>query len=483
MSWIPSPSTARHLFYGILIGFSLSIASTSVVSAYRKRKGDSSAVRANLYPIELRSDEVLDGVTGLIGNTPLVRINSLSNALGVEILGKAEYLNPGGSVKDRVALRMIEDAEREGLLHPYTGSRIFEGTVGSTGISIATIARARCVGLPSSLGYDTTIIMPDDVALEKVKTLEALGADVERVRPASIVDKKQASLLATNAKRCYLRNLAREYALDFTSGNTHEAPEASLLSDHFHSHILKKTTSSVAVSMAVAANDEHHSRPRGFFADQFENRSNFDAHFTGTGPEIWRQTNGEVAAFVAGAGTGGTIAGTGHFLKSMADDVLVALADPEGSGLYNKVIKHGVMYDHKESEGTRRRHQVDTVVEGIGINRLTKNIVLALPVIDDAFRITDAEAVSMARFLVQRDGLFLGSSSAVNLVACVKLARKMGWSNGEKVVTVLCDSGARHYSKFWNDAYLSEAGIPIDVGIIQDLLTQPFPPMSSITKI
>ncbi|KAI9437686.1 PALP-domain-containing protein [Lactarius indigo] len=478
MSWVPSPSTARHLFYGILIGFSLSIASTSVISAYRKRRDHNAVEKATPRPIELRSDEVLDGVTGLIGNTPLVRINSLSNALGVEILGKAEslypsqYLNPGGSVKDRVALKVIEDAEREGLLHPYTGSRIFEGTSGSTGISIATIARAR--------GYDATIVLPDDVSLEKVKALEVLGADVERVRPASIVDKKQ-----------YV-NLARKYALDFTSGKTRAAALANGNGNgNGNGHVL------------VDEDEEPLSQSRGYFADQFENRCNFTAHFTGTGPEIWRQTNGEVAAFVAGAGTGGTIAGTGQFLKSMADDVLVALADPEGSGLYNKV-KHGVMYDHKESEGTRRRHQVDTVVEGIGINRLTKNIELALPVIDDAFRITDAEAVSMARFLVQRDGLFLGSSSAVNLVACVKLVRKLGWNNGEKVVTVLCDSGARHYSKFWcvavtvvagrlsllklmdgsrNDAYLSKAGIPIDVGIVQDLLTQPFPPMSSITKI
>ncbi|KAH9055062.1 PALP-domain-containing protein [Lactarius vividus] len=450
MSWVPSPSTARHLFYGILIGFSLSFASTSVISAYKKRRDHNAVEEASPRPIELRSDEVLDGVTGLIGNTPLVRINSLSNALGVEILGKAEYLNPGGSVKDRVALNMIENAEREGLLHPYTGSRIFEGTSGSTGISIATIARAR--------GYDATIVLPDDVSLEKVKALEVLGADVERVRPASIVDKKQ-----------YV-NLAREYALDFTSGKTPGALVNGNGNGNGNGHAL------------VYEDEESLSRPRGYFADQFENRCNFAAHFTGTGPEIWRQTNGEVAAFVAGAGTGGTIAGTGQFLKSMADDVLVALADPEGSGLYNKV-KHGVMYDHKESEGTRRRHQVDTVVEGIGINRLTKNIELALPVIDDAFRITDAEAVSMARFLVQRDGLFLGSSSAVNLVACVKLVRKLGWNNGEKVVTVLCDSGARHYSKFWNDTYLSKAGIPIDVGIVQDLLTQPFPPMSSITKI
>ncbi|KAH8996520.1 PALP-domain-containing protein [Lactarius hatsudake] len=472
MSWVPSPSTARHLFYGILIGFSLSIASTSVISAYRKRRDHNGVDKASPRPIELRSDEVLDGVTGLIGNTPLVRINSLSNALGVEILGKAEYLNPGGSVKDRVALEMIENAEREGLLHPYTGSRIFEGTSGSTGISIATIARAR--------GYDATIVLPDDVSLEKVKALEALGADVERVRPASIVDKKQASPLALPTypiRRSTdmdgivnrLKNLARAYALDFTNGKT---PVGALVNGNGNGN-----------GHGLVDEDESLSRPRGYFADQFENRCNFAAHFTGTGPEIWRQTNGEVAAFVAGAGTGGTIAGTGQFLKSMADDVLVALADPDGSGLYNKV-KHGVMYDHKESEGTRRRHQVDTVVEGIGINRLTKNIELALPVIDDAFRITDAEAVSMARFLVQRDGLFLGSSSAVNLVACVKLVRKLGWNNGEKVVTVLCDSGARHYSKVrLNDAYLSKAGIPIDVGIVQDLLTQPFPPMSSITKI
>ncbi|KAI0319011.1 tryptophan synthase beta subunit-like PLP-dependent enzyme [Amylostereum chailletii] len=168
----------------------------------------------------------------------------------------------------------------------------------------------------------------------------------------------------------------------------------------------------------------------------------------------------------------------------MDENVLVALVDPEGSGLYNKV-KHGVMYDRKESEGTKRRHQVDTVVEGIGINRMTKNIELALPMVDDAFRITDAEAVSMSRFLVQRDGLFLGSSSACNLVACVKLVRKLGLQDGERIVTILCDSGNRHYSKvtFWNDAYLQKAGIPINVGIVQDLLTQPFPPMSSITKI
>ncbi|OSX65806.1 hypothetical protein POSPLADRAFT_1043395 [Postia placenta MAD-698-R-SB12] len=406
-------TTIRHVLYGIIAGLTLSITSTSFALEYQKRKKEHIARQYKPRPIELRSDEIIKGVTGLIGNTPLVRINSLSDALGVEILGKAEFLNPGGSVKDRVALKIIDDAEKQGLLHPHTGSRIFEGTVGST-----------------------AIIMPDDVAEEKVKTLLALGAQVERVRPASIVDKKQ--------------NLAKQRAMSFGVEDS--------LSDHAanpRSHLLPTPSST---------------KPRGFFADQFENRSNFEAHFEGTGPEIWRQTNGRVSAFVSGAGTGGTVAGIGQFLKSMDEDVRIVLADPEGSGLYNKV-KHGVMFDRREAEGTKRRHQVDTVVEGIGINRLTKNMELALPILSDAFRITDAEAVSMSRYLVEHDGLFLGSSSACNLVACVKLVKKMAWRDGQSVVTILCDSGNRHYSKFWNDDYLQRAGTPIDMHIIEDLLS------------
>ncbi|KZT71729.1 PALP-domain-containing protein [Daedalea quercina L-15889] len=451
-------TTARHIFYGVLIGFTLSLTSTSVALWYQERKQERISKQFEARPIELRSDEIIDGVTGLIGNTPLVRINSLSDALGVEVLGKAEFLNPGGSVKDRVALRMIDDAERQGLLHPHTSSRIFEGTVGSTGISIATVAKAR--------GYEATIIMPDDVAQEKVQALLALGAEVERVRPASIVDKKQFVNLA--------RERAKAFGLeDQASANLH-IPRG---------HLLPTASSSVIVATAVTdalgeetvmdpkQAEELRLKPRGFFADQFENRSNYEAHFDGTGPEIWRQTNGDVDAFVSGAGTGGTIAGTGQFLKSMNEDVLVVLADPEGSGLYNKV-KHGVMFDRREAEGTKRRHQVDTVVEGIGINRLTKNFELALPIIGDAFRVTDAEAVSMSRYVVLHDGLFLGSSSACNLVACAKLAKKMGWKDGQRIVTILCDPGSRHYSKFWNDDYLRNAGIPIDPHIVEDMLEQ-----------
>ncbi|KAI6021554.1 hypothetical protein PISMIDRAFT_643804 [Pisolithus microcarpus 441] len=444
-----SNSAVRHLACGVFIGVALSVTSTSLVGYIQECRSKERKSSTRLAEVD-KCSEILDGVTGLIGNTPLVRINSLSDALGVEILGKAEFLNPGGSVKDRVALRMIQDAERQGILHPRTGSRIFEGTVGSTGISLATISKAR--------GYDATIIMPDDVAEEKVKALLCLGAEVRRVRPASIVDQKQ--------------NMARQAALDFGLEDLAEGTEGVQLSREIltGSPSLVSTTTSQAQSGKTFVDNRDEdltSKPRGFFADQFENKSNFYAHYEGTGPEIWRQTNGKLHAFVSGAGT---IAGVGQYIKSMNKGIKVVLADPEGSGLFNKV-KYGVMYDHKEAEGTKRRHQVDTVVEGIGINRMANNVSLALPIIDDAFRITDAEAVAMSRYLAKHDGLFIGSSSACNLVACVKLVRLLGWKEGQTIVTVLCDSGTRHYSKFWNDDYLQAANILIDHTLVETLLS------------
>ncbi|RKP22983.1 OAS-TL 2 [Syncephalis pseudoplumigaleata] len=405
-----------------------------------------------------RDVQIADGVAGLIGNTPLLRLNALSAETGCDILAKAEYLNPGGSPKDRVALYIIRQAEKDGLLGPpqfdeqdgdsgsgSTGkqplrrSMVFEGTVGSTGISLAMISRA--------LGYACHIVVPDDQAQEKYALLERHGAQVERVRPASIVDKRQ------------FVNAARQRAEEFDaeakrSAARHGLPEAE--------------------------------RARGFFADQFENLANFRAHYETTGPEIWRQTGGHIDAFVAGAGTGGTIAGVANYLKRQRPDVHVALVDPTGSGLYHKV-RHGVFYSPHEAEGTRRRHQVDTVVEGIGINRLTRNFALALPDmqraafrdeltqhpmlagmshgppdastddwgrvasergwIDTAVRVTDEEAVAMSRYLVNREGIFVGSSSAVNCVGAVRLARQLG--PGHTIVTLLCDSGQRHLTKFW----------------------------------
>jgi cysteine synthase A len=156
-----------------------------------------------------------------------------------------------------------------------------------------------------------------------------------------------------------------------------------------------------------------------------------------------------VDAFVAGAGTGGTISGISLYLKhemGMWGDLKVVLADPEGSGLYNKV-KHGVMFSHTEKEGTRRRQQVDSIVEGIGINRLTENFEAGRELIDDAVQVTDLQAMQMARWLVEQDGIFVGSSSAVNCVAAVVTALKM--TRESRIVTILCDSGTRHLSKFW----------------------------------
>ncbi|GHJ84045.1 hypothetical protein NliqN6_0447 [Naganishia liquefaciens] len=450
----PGIRISRDLIIGTVLGLTLTLSSAglalwlsrprwwvqgwekdSSVAAFEEPVG-----RDEKSPIEIRSNDVVHGVLGLIGNTPLIRIKSLSDALGVEILGKAEFLNPGGSVKDRVALKIIEDAEEAGLLVPHTGCKIFEGTVGSTGISIATVGRAK--------GYDCCIIMPDDVAIEKVNILQTLGAEVVRVRPASIVDEKQ------------FVNLARARALEFghervpvgAAPFTEQEGQAATDGDDVVATIAENSGSS----------DEKGFRPRGFFADQFENSSNFEAHYRGTGPEIWKQTRGNVDAFVSGAGTGGSLSGTATYLKRMNPGIRVVLADPEGSGLYNRV-RYGVMFDVKEKEGRKRRHQVDTVVEGIGINRLTHNFMLGQHLIDDAYRVTDAEAVAMSRHLNNEDGLFLGSSSACNLVTSVRLSKKL--PKGSTIVTILCDAGTRHQSKFWSDDYLQKNGIPISADI------------------
>ncbi|GAA5910870.1 hypothetical protein JCM5296_002550 [Sporobolomyces johnsonii] len=456
----------RSLLLGLTLGFSLSLSLTGLALYALDQWKRGLRKKAERRAIEIRSDEVVEGVEGLIGNTPLVRINSLSDALGVDILGKCEYLNPFGSVKDRVSLKIIQQAEEEGLLHPHTGSCIFEGTSGSTGISIAGIARAR--------GYKAYIVLPDDVAKEKVKMLEVLGAEVERVRPVSIVD-----------RRHYV-NLARLRALEFgkdtlvstSSASTPSAtPRAVTPSPDLNSARrgpdLLITSGSVPSESKHVDSSPYRDPPRGLFADQFENLSNLLAHEQGTAVEIWNQTAGRVDAFVSGAGTGGTIAGVGRVLKEKTGgECEVVLADPQGSGLYHK-IHDGVMYAETESEGKRRRHQVDTVVEGIGLNRITKNLQQALPIIDDAIRVTDAEAVAMSRHVALHDGLFLGSSSAVNLVACVRLARRWGTrGRGRRIVTILCDSGARHVSRFWNDDYLAAESIPVSTSI-DFLFTEP----------
>lgn len=282
-------------------------------------------------------------------------------------------MNPGGSPKDRVALRIIQEALASGEFTLHPSSTIVEGTVGSTGIALAMMAKL--------LGIKCYIVCPNDQALEKYRWLEQWDAQLEKVAPASIV-----------------------------------------LPDHFV-NLAKQRAGELELKLG---------RGKVLFADQFENLANFRAHYYGTGPEIWQQMDGCLDGFIAGAGTGGTLAGVTRCLKERRKNVQAVLADPVGSGLYNRV-KHGVLYTREEAEGTRKRHQVDTVVEGIGLNRMTANLDMVLSSspsspsssssawIDDAVKVTDQEAIWMSRFLLHQEGLpFLHSK-------VIKRIRTLGW--------------------------------------------------------
>ncbi|CAJ1971507.1 unnamed protein product [Sphenostylis stenocarpa] len=367
-----------------------------------------------------------NGLVEAIGNTPLIRINSLSAATGCQILGKCEFLNPGGSVKDRVALQIIQEALESGQLRP--GGIVTEGSAGSTAISIATVAPA--------YGCKTHVVIPDDAAIEKSQILEALGATVERVRPVSITHKDHFVNIARRRA-----SEANEFALKHRNSQLNGKEDTEKINGY--------ESDGYNYSSLFPCDCQG-----GFFADQFENLANFRAHYKGTGPEIWEQTNGKLDAFVAAAGTGGTVAGVSTFLQEKNPNIKCFLVDPPGSGLFNKVTR-GVMYTREEAEGRRLRNPFDTITEGIGINRITKNFAMAK--LDGAFRGTDREAVEMARFLLKNDGLFLGSSSAMNCVGAVRVAQAIG--PGHTIVTILCDSGMRHLSKFYNADYLSELGL------------------------
>ncbi|HEV2641779.1 MAG TPA: cysteine synthase A [Candidatus Elarobacter sp.] len=314
-----------------------------------------------------------DGFVGAIGDTPLIALPKLSAAIGRTILGKAEFLNPGGSVKDRAARGIIEDFEARGLLAP--GGVVVEGTAGNTGIGLTLVGNAR--------GYRTIIVMPDDQAPEKYGLLRAFGADLRVVEAAPY----------TNEANYY-----------------HEARR-------------------IAESI-----------PGAVWANQFENTANRDAHERTTGPEIIAQTGGTLAAFVAAAGTGGTIAGVGRALKAYDPAIRVVLADPYGSALYS-FVKSGTM----DVEG-------DSNAEGIGIKRIVANF-RGAPV-DDAVRVDDRTLTEMAHWLVREEGLFVGGSAAVNVAAAARYARTL--PAGSSVVTVLCDGGDRYRSRLYDAAWLRE---------------------------
>ncbi|TID13587.1 hypothetical protein CANINC_004849 [Pichia inconspicua] len=379
---------------GIIYSIALVVSSSLLTFAVVKKLNNNSKADNDL-------PRTRNNVADLIGNTPMVKINSLSKETGCEIYAKLELANPGGSAKDRVALAVIRHFEAIGELVPGRGDVLFEGTSGSTGISFAMLCNA--------LEYTAHICLPDDTSNEKIQLLESYGAEIEKVKPASIVDPNQ-----------YV-NAARKGAIK-----------------------LKLDTST---------------RSNGVFADQFENDNNWRVHYNTTGPEIWTQMKHNIDYFITGSGTGGTIAGCSRFLKSVCRKVKVYLADPQGSGMFNRV-KYGVMYDTVEKEGTRRRHQVDTLIEGVGLNRITHNFLQGEPYVDDSVRVTDEQALKMARYLSSNDGLFVGSSSCINAVAAAKVAKTA--PQGSRIVIIACDSGSRHLSKFWKEALKVDRNITLE---------------------
>ncbi|MHB8146105.1 MAG: cysteine synthase A [Vulcanimicrobiaceae bacterium] len=316
------------------------------------------------------------GLSQAIGKTPLIELSALSARIGRRILGKAEFLNPGGSVKDRAAKWIVDSAEASGAL--AAGGTIVEGTAGSTGISLALIANER--------GYRSIIFVPDDQSREKIELLHTFGADV-RVVPA---------LPFSNEQNYY--HLARSCA--------------------------ERT-------------------PGAIWADQFENTANRRAHIESTGPEIWRQTAGEIDAFVAAAGTGGTLAGTSIALKERKADVLTVLCDPMGSALY-QFVKSGDLRAEGESE-----------LEGIGIKRITANFAGAP--IDRAIRVDDRDAIAMAHWLLAHEGLFVGGSAGLNVIGAARIALTL--PEGATVVTILCDGGQRYSSRLFDNVWLDEHGL------------------------
>ena len=316
---------------------------------------------------------VVGGFSGAVGNTPLIELRELSRELGRRVLGKAEFLNPGGSVKDRAARGIVDDAEERGALKP--GGTIVEGTAGNTGIALALVANER--------GYKSVIVVPDDQSREKIDLLRAYGSDVRTVPAVAF----------TNPENYY----------------------------HVARRIAEET-------------------PGAFWANQFENTANRRAHEATTGPEIWEQTGGRVDAFVAAAGTGGTIAGVASALKAQTRDVLTVLCDPMGSALYN-YVNNGEL----KPEG-------DSDLEGIGIKRLTANFADA-PV-DRAIRATDAQAIAMAHWLLEHEGIFVGGSTGLNVVGAARIAREL--PPGSTVVTILCDGGGRYLSRMFDDAWMRE---------------------------
>ncbi len=331
----------------------------------------------------MNSSSIRENLIQSIGNTPLIRLRRASEETGCTILGKAEFMNPGGSVKDRAAKAIVLDAEKQGVLKP--GGLIVEGTAGNTGIGLALVGNSR--------GYRTLIVIPETQSQEKKDMLRLSGAELKEVPAVPYRDPQN-----------YIKISGR------------------------------------------LAEELNQNDPKGaIWANQFDNVANRQAHYETTGPEIWEQTEGKVDAFICAVGTGGTLAGTGAFLKEKNPEIQIGLADPMGAALY-------AYYTEGELSSWG-----DSITEGIGQGRITANLEDA--VVDHPFQIPDEEALPVCFKLLQEEGLCLGSSSGINVAGAIRLGKELG--PGKTIVTILCDSGTRYQSKLFNPQFLNKKGLPV----------------------
>ena len=318
-----------------------------------------------------------------IGNTPLVRLKQASELTGCNIYGKAEYFNPGESVKDRAALYIVKDALKRKLISK--GGTIVEGTAGNTGIGLAIVCKEYDLKLK--------IVIPKTQSIEKKETLKKLGADLIEVDAVPYANPKN-----------YIK-------------------QSKLIADD----LSKKSSNGV------------------YWANQFDNTVNSDAHIETTAEEIWNQTAGNVDGFTCAVGTGGTLAGVSIGLKNKNKDIKIALSDPMGSALYSHHKNNKL-----ESNGS-------SITEGIGNGRITKNFDKAL--IDDAYQTDDIEALNLVYDLIEKQKIVLGGSSGINIAGAIKLAKQLG--PGKTIVTILCDHGRRYASKIFNKEFLKNKNLPI----------------------
>jgi cystathionine beta-synthase len=334
----------------------------------------------------------LEDITKAVGNTPIVRLNKVTEGLppGVEIYVKCEYLNPGGSHKDRLAWNLLRRAEEAGL---RPGGTIVEATSGNTGASLAMLAAVR--------GYKCVFVMPDKMSQEKVSNLRAFGARV--VMCPTAVD--------ADDPRSYYK-----------------------------------------VSRRIA--DE---TPNSFYANQYHNPANPEAHYVWTGPEIWKQTEGDFEVFVAGMGTGGTVSGVGKYLKEKKPAIQIVGVDPVGS-LYYDFVKTG-----------RITKPFSYKVEGIGEDFFPTT--MNLKILDDIVRVDDRECFHMTRDMTRREGLFVGGSGGAAVAGAIKWASKR--KGPLRVLVFLCDAGQKYVSKIFNDDWMRENGFLDDepgIGTVGDIL-------------